>query len=88
MSIFLLPLTVLLFGGGTAGLAIACGLAESNSAVAVVEAGSFYELDNGNFTERPRRRFLLPCEGSIIPKSLDRLETGNNATVEGDILDK
>lgn len=39
-------------GGGTAGLTIARRLAENNS-VAVIEAGSFYELDNGNLTEIP-----------------------------------
>jgi choline dehydrogenase-like flavoprotein len=39
-------------GGGTAGLTIARRLAESHT-VAVIEAGSFYELDNGNFTEIP-----------------------------------
>lgn len=39
-------------GGGTAGLAIARRLAEKHT-VAVIEAGSFYELDNGNLTEIP-----------------------------------
>lgn len=39
-------------GGGTAGLTIARRLAESHT-VAVIEAGSFYELDNGNLTEVP-----------------------------------
>lgn len=41
-------------GGGTAGLAIAGRLATiSNTSVAVIEAGGFYEIDNGN--------------GSVIP---------------------
>lgn len=36
-------------GGGNAGLTIASRLAENNTAsVAVVEAGGFYEIDNGN----------------------------------------
>lgn len=36
-------------GGGTGGLAIAARLAEGNNAsVAVVEAGGFYQIDNGN----------------------------------------
>ena len=36
-------------GGGTAGLTIATRLAEDpNVSVAVVEAGGFYEIDNGN----------------------------------------
>ena len=41
-------------GGGTAGLTIAHRLAEDgSSSVAVVEAGSFYELDNGNRSSIP-----------------------------------
>ena len=39
-------------GGGTAGLTIARRLSENNT-VAVIEAGSFYELDNSNLTEIP-----------------------------------
>lgn len=36
-------------GGGTGGLAIAARLAEGNNAsVAVIEAGGFYQMDNGN----------------------------------------
>jgi ribulose 1,5-bisphosphate synthetase/thiazole synthase len=36
-------------GGGTAGLTIAARLAEiSNVSVAVIEAGGFYQQDNGN----------------------------------------
>ncbi|KAI4716890.1 GMC oxidoreductase [Aureobasidium sp. EXF-10727] len=41
-------------GGGTAGLTLATRLALNGSySVAVVEAGSFYELDNGNYSQRP-----------------------------------
>lgn len=41
-------------GGGTAGLAIASRLAENPSlSVAVVEAGGFYEVDNGNLSTTP-----------------------------------
>lgn len=39
-------------GGGTAGLAIAARLAQ-NYSVAVIEAGNFYEIDNGNGTIIP-----------------------------------
>ncbi|THV82655.1 alcohol oxidase [Aureobasidium pullulans] len=35
-------------GGGTGGLAIAYRLAEANHSVAVIEAGGFYEVENGN----------------------------------------
>lgn len=41
-------------GGGTAGLTLATRLAENASiTVAVIEAGGFYEFDNGNFSEIP-----------------------------------
>lgn len=41
-------------GGGTAGLVLARRLAANFSlTVAVIEAGGFYELDNGNFSEIP-----------------------------------
>jgi choline dehydrogenase len=42
-------------GGGTAGLVIANRLSASGqNIVAVVEAGSFYEIDNGNVSQIPR----------------------------------
>lgn len=41
-------------GGGTAGLAVASRLAENGTyTVAVIEAGGFYEVENGNLTEIP-----------------------------------
>ena len=41
-------------GGGTAGLALASRLAQNTSiTVAVVEAGGFYEIDNGNLSVVP-----------------------------------
>ena len=41
-------------GGGTAGLALAARLAENTSnTVAVIEAGGFYEVDNGNVSAIP-----------------------------------
>ena len=41
-------------GGGTAGLALATRLVQgSTHTVAVIEAGGFYEQDNGNFSIVP-----------------------------------
>lgn len=41
-------------GGGTAGLTIASRLAENRTvSVAVIEAGGFYEFDNGNYSVVP-----------------------------------
>nr|AUZ97941.1 glucose-methanol-choline oxidoreductase [Aspergillus terreus] len=41
-------------GGGTAGLTVAARLAaQPNVSVAVIEAGSFYEIDNGNISQVP-----------------------------------
>lgn len=40
-------------GGGTAGLAIAMRLAQAFKSVAVIEAGGFYEADNGNISVVP-----------------------------------
>ncbi|KAJ5753792.1 Glucose-methanol-choline oxidoreductase C-terminal [Penicillium nucicola] len=44
----------LVIGGGTAGLTIATRLAEQGAGtVAVIEAGGFYELNNGNVSQIP-----------------------------------
>jgi len=41
-------------GGGNAGLTIAARLAQDrNLTVAVIEAGSFYEIENGNISQIP-----------------------------------
>jgi choline dehydrogenase len=40
-------------GGGNAGLTIGMRLAEAGSSVAIVEAGGFYEIDNGNLSIVP-----------------------------------
>lgn len=43
-------------GGGNAGLTLAARLAEDpTKLVAVVEAGSFYEISNGNLSQIPGR---------------------------------
>lgn len=44
----------MIVGGGTAGSVVAARLTEhSNASVAIIEAGSFYELSNGNWSQIP-----------------------------------
>ena len=44
----------MIVGGGNAGLVMASRLVEQNAgSVAVIEAGTFYELGNGNTSEVP-----------------------------------
>lgn len=50
-------------GGGTAGLALATRLAEGNASVAVIEAGGFYETDNGNLSVVPG--YVSRLQGSV-----------------------
>jgi len=54
---FFLPKVI---GGGTAGLTIAARLAASGASVGVVEAGGFYEQDNGNLSTVPGYAFSDP----------------------------
>lgn len=50
-------------GGGTAGNVVAARLTEhTNASVAVVEAGSFYELSNGNWSQLPYCRFYIEVD--------------------------
>ena len=55
-------------GGGTAGLVVARRLAANSSIkVAVIEAGGFYEFDNGNYSEVPAyaSQFVRECKVDI-----------------------
>ena len=48
-------------GGGTAGITIAARLAENSSlSVAIIEAGGFYEVENGNYSVLPGLFFASP----------------------------
>ena len=60
-------------GGGTAGLTIAARLAEGRSErVAVIEAGSFYEVDSGNETQIPGKASVgVNTDPSDIPSKID-----------------
>lgn len=59
-----------IIGGGTAGLTVAQRLAENPQlSVAVVEGGSFYEFDNGNYSQIPAYdvQFSSPDPASTQP---------------------
>lgn len=59
-----------IIGGGTAGLTVANRLAKNSKlSVAVVEGGSFYEIDNGNYSQIPAYdvQFSSPDPASIQP---------------------
>lgn len=60
-------------GGGTAGLAVARRLAANGTnSVAVVEAGGFYELNNGNLSEIPAYAFFyLGTEPQVYNPLID-----------------
>ena len=47
-------------GGGTAGLTVASRLAASGASVSLIEAGGFYETDNGNLSVVPGYAFSDP----------------------------
>ncbi|KAL9022345.1 MAG: hypothetical protein Q9185_000460 [Variospora sp. 1 TL-2023] len=59
-----------IIGGGTAGLTVAQRLATNPQlSIAVVEGGSFYEIDNGNYSQIPAydTKFSSPDPASIQP---------------------
>ncbi len=60
-------------GGGTAGLTIAARLAEGTSdRIAVVEAGGFYEVDNGRASEIPAEAFAgVSTDPESVPSKVD-----------------
>lgn len=69
-------------GGGTAGLCIANRLSKHHS-VAVIEAGGFYELDDGNNLQIPANpsRFIIPQ----MPKFVNPLIDWNQLTTPQEV---
>ena len=60
-------------GGGTAGLTLAARLAEDRSnKVAIIEAGGFYEVDNGRASEIPGEAFVgVNTDPDDVPSKID-----------------
>lgn len=55
-------------GGGTAGITIASRLAEDPTlSVAIIEAGGFYETDNGNYSVIPGLALSSPFLSTTVP---------------------
>ncbi|RDA83432.1 hypothetical protein CP532_4416 [Ophiocordyceps camponoti-leonardi (nom. inval.)] len=56
-------------GGGTAGLVVGSRLAEGGKSVAVVEAGGFYQVDNGLYSQVPSYAIVGAgsSPGAIVP---------------------
>lgn len=64
-------------GGGTAGLAVAYRLAEDGSkSVAVVEAGGFYEVENGNTSTVPAYNTIYANYAPSSAKSTPLVDWG------------
>lgn len=57
-----------MIGGGTAGNTVASRLVENSTlSVAIVEAGRFYETDNGNFSAIPGLALSSPFLSTTVP---------------------
>jgi len=55
-------------GGGTAGITIASRLAEDPTlSIAIIEAGGFYETDNGNYSLIPGLALSAPFLATTVP---------------------
>ena len=66
-------------GGGTAGLTVATRLAEDPTlSIAVIEAGGFYEIDNGNLSVIPG---LATQYVGVDPKNYQPLVDWNFVTI-------
>ncbi|KAK3377546.1 hypothetical protein B0H63DRAFT_220495 [Podospora didyma] len=69
----------IVIGGGTAGLPVAARLAESGASVAVVEAGGFYEVDNGNYS-------IIPWYAVTMPLLSDAPDYARQPLMDWDLL--
>ncbi|KAF2847819.1 GMC oxidoreductase [Plenodomus tracheiphilus IPT5] len=71
-------------GGGNAGLTIAARLAQQYS-VAIIEAGSFYEIENGNLTQIPAFDNLYTGKD---PKDVNRVDWGFLTTPQKELTNE
>ncbi len=76
-------------GGGTAGLALAARLAENKSnTVAVIEAGGFYEIDNGNLSVVPNLGLVYDFGGLIFTDAFPTVDWGITTTNQTGLMDQ
>lgn len=76
-------------GGGTAGLAMAMRLAEDGTKlVAVIEAGGFYEQDNGNTSVVPNLGLVYDTPITLLTNAYPTIDWGLNTTPQQGLLNQ
>ena len=76
-------------GGGTAGLALATRLAENTSlTVAVIEAGGFYEEDNGNISVVPGLSLAYTSPTTLLTHAFPSVDWAIETTPQDGLNDQ
>lgn len=76
-------------GGGTAGLALATRLAENTSlTVAVIEAGGFYEEDNGNISVVPGLSLAYTSPTTLLTHAFPSVDWAIETTPQDGLKDQ
>jgi len=76
-------------GGGTAGLALATRLAEDTSlTVAVIEAGGFYEEDNGNISVVPGLSLAYTSPTTLLTYAFPSVDWAIETTPQDGLQDQ
>ena len=81
-SSYILTSIATVVGGGTAGITVASRLAEDPTvSVAIIEAGGFYETDNGNYSVIPGLSLSSPFLSTTVPYQQQPLVDWNLVSV-------